>query len=59
MQENQLQEVLDRIGINDQYEEYFITDYESNFPNLKISKYVGIGKLNELAERGTDLDPTV
>ena len=50
-QENQLQEELDRIGINDQYEEYFITDYESNFPNLKISEYAGIGKLNELAEQ--------
>lgn len=28
---DKLQEVLDRIGINEQYEEYFISDYESCF----------------------------
>lgn len=48
--EDKLQEVLDRIGIDDQYEEYFITDYESNFPNLQISKYASIDEL-KLAER--------
>lgn len=49
--EDKLQEVLDRIGIDDQYEEYFITDYESNFPNLQISEYASIDELNTLAER--------
>ena len=48
--EDKLQEVLDRIGIDDQYEEYFITDYESNFPNLQISEYASIDELNTLAE---------
>ena len=28
---DKLQEVLDRIGINEQYEEYFISDYDSLF----------------------------
>ena len=36
---DKLQEVLDRIGINEQYEEYFISDYETLFANLHISEY--------------------
>ena len=49
--EDNLGEVLARIGINEHYEEYFITDYESLFPNLHISEYASIAELNELAER--------
>ena len=48
---DKLQEVLDRIGINQQYEEYFITDYETLLSNLHISEYASIQKLNELAEK--------
>lgn len=48
---DKLQEVLDRIGINEQYEEYFITDYETLLSNLHISEYTGIAELNELAEK--------
>ena len=48
---DKLQEVLDRIGINQQYEEYFISDYETLFANLHISEYASINDLNELAER--------
>ena len=36
---DKLEAVLRRIGINDQYEEYFISDYESLFSNLHISEY--------------------
>lgn len=48
---DKLKEVLDRIGINQQYEEYFISDYETLFANLHISEYASINDLNELAER--------
>ena len=49
--EDKLEAVLHRIGINESYEEYFITDYESLFPNLHISEYASIAELNELAEQ--------
>ena len=47
---DKLQDVLTRIGIDGvQYEEYFISDYESLFSNLHISEYSSIQELNELA----------
>lgn len=46
-----LQHVLDRIGINERYEEYFITDYEALLPNLHIGEYASISDLNDFAER--------
>ena len=52
---DKLQEVLDRIGINEQYEEYFISDYETLFSNLHISEYSSIADLNELAEKIDEL----
>lgn len=48
---DKLQDVLTRIGINQQYEEYFITDYETLLSNLHISEYASIQELNELAEK--------
>jgi antirestriction protein len=53
--EDKVEAVLHRIGINDQYSEYFISDYESLFSNLHISEYAGIDELNELAERIEEL----
>lgn len=53
--EDRLEEVLARVGINEHYEEYFITDYESTFPNLQIGEYASISELNELAERIEEL----
>ena len=47
---DKLQDVLDRIGINEQYEEVFISDYETLLGNLHISEYSSIQELNELAE---------
>lgn len=44
--EEELQEVFKRIGINEEYEEYFITDYESNY-GLECGEYENIFKLNE------------
>lgn len=53
-----LDEVLTRIGINKQYEEVFISDYETTLSNLHISEYSSIQELNKLAERLEDLaDP--
>ena len=46
-----LDEVLTSIGINEQYEEVFISDYETTLSNLHISEYSSIQELNELAER--------
>ena len=53
--EDKLEAVLHRIGINPQYHEYFISDYESLFPNLYISEYASIAELNEFAERVEEL----
>ena len=39
---DKLDEVLERIGINGEYEEYFITDYEASFANLNLSEYTSI-----------------
>ena len=41
------QPILDRIGIDEEYEEWFITDYEAPF---KIGEYDNIYELNEIAE---------
>lgn len=54
--EEELSNVFDRIGINDEYEEYFITDYESDIDGLKVGEYENIDDLNELAEALEDLD---
>lgn len=51
-----LDAVLERIGINEQYEEYFITDYETNIPKLEISEYTNIDELNELASKIVDMN---
>ena len=53
--EDKLEEVLARIGINERYQEYFISDYESLFSNLYISEYASISELNEFAERVEEL----
>lgn len=54
--EEELEKVFNRIGINDEYEEYFITDYESDIDGLKVGEYENIDDLNELAEALEDLD---
>lgn len=54
--EEELEKVFKRIGINDEYEEYFITDYESDVDGLKVGEYENVDDLNELAEALEDLD---
>ena len=41
---------MERIGINEEYEEYFITDYETNI-NIEIGEYSNLDELNEIAEQ--------
>lgn len=45
-----LEEVYDRIGINEEYEEVFITDYETDLSGLEVNEYQNIEDLNEQAE---------
>lgn len=49
----ELDEVLKKIGINEEYEEFFITDSESDIEGLSrvIGEYSSIYELNELAEK--------
>jgi len=51
-----LEEVYDRIGINDEYEEMFITDYETDFAGLEVGEYDNIEDLNEQAEELESVD---
>ncbi len=44
-----LRAILDRIGINEEYEEYFITDYECDI--ISINEFDSIEQLNILAEK--------
>jgi len=47
--EDELEEVFERIGINEQYEEYFFTDWECPF-ETGFGEYESIEAVNELAE---------
>ena len=55
--EEVLDKVLKEIGINEYYEEYFITDYENNIVGIGdvISEYSSVQALNELAQRLEEL----
>lgn len=44
--EEELEATLKEIGINEQYEEYFITDYSSSY-GLTCDEYVNLHRLNE------------
>ena len=53
--EEELQKILtDKVGINEEYEEYAIHDFECDF--MEISEYSSISKLNEIAELLEGLD---
>ncbi len=52
--EDTLEGVYARIGINEQYEEIFITDSETDIDYLEIEEFTSIDYLNEIAEQ-TDL----
>lgn len=48
--DEELEAVKNRIGINEQYEEWFITDYETDIHGVSVGEYDDIEELNELAE---------
>ena len=51
--EEELKEVLEEIGINEEYEEYFFTDFEDNI--FDFGEYSSIQEINEVAERYEEL----
>ena len=53
--DEELEEVKKRIGINKYYEEWFITDYESDIDGVEVNEYSNIDTLNELAEKLEEL----
>lgn len=55
--DKEIADVLERIGVSDEpdengnyYEEYFITDYETDVDGLRIGEYDNLDDLNDLAE---------
>lgn len=52
--QEELKKVFERIGINEEYEEYFITDYECDL--YEVAEYENLDTLNEIAERIEELD---
>ena len=48
--DEEIEACKDRIGINDHYEEWFITDYETDVNGLTVGEYDDIEELNQLAE---------
>lgn len=61
--DDELEAVKQRIGISNEpdengnyYEEWFITDYETDIHGLKVGEYDDLDELNELAETLDNLD---
>lgn len=55
--EEELTATLERIGINDQYEEYFFTDWENDYGiNFDFGEYENIDHINEVIEAVENLD---
>lgn len=61
--DGELEAVKERIGISDEpdengnyYEEWFITDYETDIHGLKVGEYDNLDELNELAEELDNLN---
>lgn len=55
--EDEQEKLFDRIHIDEEHEEYFMTDYDSDIDLYSIyGEYVSIEKLNELAEEIDSLD---
>ena len=46
-----MEEVAEKIGLNEEYEEWQINDYETNIPGFTIHHYDSIDRLNEFAEQ--------
>lgn len=55
---DKLEEVKKRIGINKYYEEIFITDYECDIDGVEVNEFDNIEELNEMAKTLKELDET-
>lgn len=54
--EEELEAVFERIGINEEYEEYFITDYDNYYDiDFDFGEYTSIDRINETIEALDDL----
>lgn len=53
--DEELEEVFERIGINEQYEEYFFTDWECDFDD-DFEEYESIARVNEIANKLNETD---
>lgn len=53
---NGFNEHLEEIGINEIYEEWFISDYETDIDGLEVGEYDNIEELDELAAELESLD---
>lgn len=53
---DELEEVKQRIGINEHYEEWFITDFDTDFDGVEVGEYANIDELNEMAKMLEELD---
>lgn len=54
--DEELAAVFGRIGIDEEHQEYFISDYESNINGLKVNEYEDINSLNDIAESIEDMN---
>ena len=50
---------LNNIGIGEEYEEYFITDFESDIDGLHIGEYESLEELNTITEALQDVDTEI
>lgn len=64
--QEEIDSCLQRIGISEEpdengvyYEEYFITDYETDISGLEIGEYSNLEELNELAESLENIDADI
>ena len=53
--EDELEEVFERIGINEEYEEFFFTDWDGQLSS-ELGEYESIERLNEIAEKLNEWD---
>ena len=55
IEDEDLEAVFAQIGINDDYEEFFFTDWETEI-DLELGEYENIQDINELAEQLEEID---
>ena len=58
IKQEEFQKVLDRIGINENYEEYFFSDYDTNISGISdaLGEHANADELNYLAARLQQID---